>query len=92
VTRLCIDRLRASRSEREAYLGPWLPEPLLDDAAPPADHSSELASDLSMAFLVVLERLAPVERAAFSSARSFRLRLPGNRPPANARMATAATR
>jgi RNA polymerase sigma-70 factor (ECF subfamily) len=65
VTRLCIDRLRASRSEREAYLGPWLPEPVVSDAAPPADHSSELASDLSMAFLVVLERLAPIERAAF---------------------------
>jgi RNA polymerase sigma-70 factor (ECF subfamily) len=64
VTRLCIDRLRASRSEREAYLGPWLPEPLGDDASP-ADSASELASDLSMAFLVVLERLAPLERAAF---------------------------
>ncbi|HEY2782017.1 MAG TPA: RNA polymerase sigma-70 factor [Steroidobacteraceae bacterium] len=64
VTRLCIDRLRASRSEREAYLGPWLPEPLGDDASP-ADSASELASDLSIAFLVVLERLAPLERAAF---------------------------
>ncbi|HUL91331.1 MAG TPA: RNA polymerase sigma-70 factor [Burkholderiales bacterium] len=63
VTRLCIDRLRAARSEREAYVGPWLPEPLLGDA--PADRRAELASDLSVAFLVVLERLSPEERAAF---------------------------
>src|ERR1700742_5037339 len=65
VTRLCIDRLRASRSEREAYLGPWLPEPIVGEASPAADARSELDSDLSMAFLVVLERLAPLERAAF---------------------------
>jgi len=64
-TRLCIDRLRQLRTEREAYVGPWLPEPLAIDTAPPADHSSELASDLSVAFLAVLERLAPEERAAF---------------------------
>jgi RNA polymerase sigma-70 factor (ECF subfamily) len=64
-TRLCIDRLRQLRTEREAYEGPWLPEPLTIVTAPPADHSSELASDLSVAFLAVLERLAPEERAAF---------------------------
>jgi RNA polymerase sigma-70 factor, ECF subfamily len=64
-TRLCIDRLRQLRTERQAYVGPWLPEPLAIEAAPPADHSSELASDLSVAFLAVLERLAPEERAAF---------------------------
>ena len=64
-TRLCIDRLRQLRTEREAYEGPWLPEPLSIETAPPADHSSELASDLSVAFLAVLERLAPEERAAF---------------------------
>jgi RNA polymerase sigma-70 factor (ECF subfamily) len=64
-TRLCIDRLRQLRTEREAYVGPWLPEPLAVETAPPADHSSELASDLSVAFLAVLERLAPEERAAF---------------------------
>ena len=63
-TRLCIDRLRQRRAEREAYVGPWLPEPLVDEA-PPADAATELASDLSMAFLAVLERLAPEERAAF---------------------------
>jgi len=64
-TRLCIDRLRQLRAERLTYVGPWLPEPLAIDTAPPADHSSELASDLSVAFLAVLERLAPEERAAF---------------------------
>ena len=65
VTRLCIDRLRAARVERDAYFGPWLPEPLVGEAAPAADRAAELASDLSMAFLVVLQRLAPEERAAF---------------------------
>src|SRR5262245_61848937 len=64
-TRLCIDRLRQLRTEREAYVGPWLPEPLSLEAAPPADRAAELASDLSVAFLAVLERLAPEERAAF---------------------------
>jgi RNA polymerase sigma-70 factor (ECF subfamily) len=65
VTRLCIDHLRASRSERQAYRGPWLPEPVVGDATPSVDDSAELASDLSTAFLVLLERLAPLERAAF---------------------------
>jgi RNA polymerase sigma-70 factor (ECF subfamily) len=63
-TRLCIDRLRQLRAEREAYVGPWLPEPLVDEAPAP-DAATELASDLSMAFLALLERLAPEERAAF---------------------------
>jgi RNA polymerase sigma-70 factor (ECF subfamily) len=68
VTRLCIDRLRAARREREQYVGPWLPEPLIADAADaavPADASAELSSSLSVAFLVVLEQLEPDERAAF---------------------------
>lgn len=65
VTRLSIDRLRQAKLEREAYAGPWLPEPLVEAEAPPADAASELASSLSVAFLVVLERLAPEERAAF---------------------------
>jgi RNA polymerase sigma-70 factor, ECF subfamily len=65
VTRLSIDRLRQAKTEREAYIGPWLPEPLMTAAAPPADVPTELASSLSVAFLVVLERLAPEERAAF---------------------------
>jgi RNA polymerase sigma-70 factor, ECF subfamily len=62
-TRLCIDRLRQRRAEREAYVGPWLPEPLVEEP-PAADAATELASDLSVAFLVLLERLAPEERAA----------------------------
>ena len=65
VTRLCIDRLRAVRAERERYVGPWLPEPLIGEAAPAADAPAELFSSLSIAFLVVLEELAPDERAAF---------------------------
>src|SRR3954447_2996774 len=65
ITRLCIDRLRAAKAEREAYIGPWLPEPLVGNEVPPVDAHTELASDLSVAFLVVLERLAPEERAAF---------------------------
>jgi RNA polymerase sigma-70 factor (ECF subfamily) len=66
ITRLCIDKLRAIRTEREAYIDPWLPEPLTEiETAPPADAQIELASDLSVAFLVMLERLAPEERAAF---------------------------
>jgi RNA polymerase sigma-70 factor (ECF subfamily) len=64
VTRLSIDRLRAMRSERDAYVGPWLPDPLVESALP-ADAQAELSSDLSVAFLVVLERLSPEERAAF---------------------------
>jgi RNA polymerase sigma-70 factor (ECF subfamily) len=65
VTRLCIDRLRAARTEREHYVGPWLPEPLIGDTAPAADARAELSSSLSIAFLVVLEQLEPDERAAF---------------------------
>jgi RNA polymerase sigma-70 factor, ECF subfamily len=65
VSRLCIDRLRAARTERAHYIGPWLPEPLIGEAAPAADARAELSSSLSVAFLVVLEQLEPDERAAF---------------------------
>ena len=64
-TRVAIDRLRALKTERDAYTGPWLPEPIMRDAPPPPDRHLDLASDLSIAFLVLLERLAPEERAAF---------------------------
>lgn len=63
-TRLSIDRLRHTVTEREHYAGTWLPEPIATGPAFVADHRAELASELSMAFLVLLERLAPEERAA----------------------------
>jgi RNA polymerase sigma-70 factor (ECF subfamily) len=65
VTRLSIDRLRAARTEREAYTGGWLPEPLVEVDERTPEALAELASDLSVAFLHMLERLAPEERAAF---------------------------
>ncbi len=64
-TRLAIDRLRAAKAEREAYVGWWLPEPLVDLNRQTPEAAAELASDLSVAFLHLLERLAPDERAAF---------------------------
>src|SRR5690349_3528136 len=65
VTRLSINHLRSARVQRETYIGPWLPEPVV--TAPDADPQGavELAESLSMAFLVLLERLSPVERAVF---------------------------
>jgi RNA polymerase sigma-70 factor (ECF subfamily) len=62
-SRLAIDRLRRLKTEREAYVGPWLPEPIVTEAPP--DRHLDLADDLSIAFLTLLERLAPEERAAF---------------------------
>lgn len=66
VTRLAIDQLRSARVRRERYVGQWLPEPLLTDGerSDPAAHA-EQADSLSMAFLLLLERLNPVERAVF---------------------------
>jgi RNA polymerase sigma-70 factor (ECF subfamily) len=65
VTRLAIDRLRHLAVERAAYVGHWLPEPVATDGKQRADHRAEVASDLSLALLVLLERLGPEERAAF---------------------------
>jgi RNA polymerase sigma-70 factor (ECF subfamily) len=65
VARLCIDRMRSAKTERETYIGPWLPEPLVAASPPSPDRAAELASDISIAFLTLLERLAPEERAAF---------------------------
>lgn len=65
VTRLSIDCLRKASSERETYIGPWLPEPLIISDAPSPEEELELASNLSLAFMVLLERLSPIERAAF---------------------------
>jgi RNA polymerase sigma-70 factor (ECF subfamily) len=69
VTRLCIDRLRSAERTRLEYPGPWLPEPL----AEPNQESAELASSLTTAFLVLLEQLAPVERAVFLLREVFEL-------------------
>lgn len=65
-TRLAIDHLNSARVRKESYIGEWLPEPLLtDDNAPDAARHAEDADSLSMAFLLLLERLSPVERAVF---------------------------
>jgi RNA polymerase sigma-70 factor, ECF subfamily len=76
VTRLCIDRLRSAKTEREAYIGPWLPEPLVPAETMSPEAAAELASDVSFAFLMVLERLAPEERAAFLLHQVFDLDYP----------------
>jgi len=65
VTRLCLDRLKSARARREVYVGPWLPEPIVDAAAMSPDAATELADDLSFALLLALDRLSPLERAAF---------------------------
>jgi RNA polymerase sigma-70 factor, ECF subfamily len=65
VTRLCLDQLKSARSRREAYIGPWLPDPVLEGTMLDADTASDYAHDLSVALMLTLERLSPLERAAF---------------------------
>jgi RNA polymerase sigma-70 factor (ECF subfamily) len=70
VTNLCLDKLRSAAAQREQYVGIWLPEPLLDDEshfgwAPGPEMQAEFAQDVSVAFMLALERLSPLERAAF---------------------------
>jgi RNA polymerase sigma-70 factor, ECF subfamily len=65
VTRLSIDRLRSAKARREQYVGPWLPEPLATGEGSEATDAVALDETLSMAFLVLLESLTPVERAVF---------------------------
>ena len=65
VTRIAIDVLRSARVRREQYVGPWFPEPLLADPYEDPERSAELADSLSMAALLLLERLSPAERAVF---------------------------
>ena len=65
VTRLCLDRLKSAKAQREVYVGPWLPEPVFDSDGLAADAATELADDLSFALMLALERLSPLERAAF---------------------------
>jgi RNA polymerase sigma-70 factor (ECF subfamily) len=63
--RICLDMLTSARARREEYAGPWLPEPVVDTAALAPDSRTELAEDLSIALLLTLDRLSPLERAAF---------------------------
>ncbi|MEV8308299.1 RNA polymerase sigma-70 factor [Streptomyces flavidovirens] len=73
-TRLAIDRLRHVQAQREAYVGPWLPEPLETDFGPTAEDTAEravLADSVSLAVLVVLESLSPLERAVFVLREAF---------------------
>lgn len=70
VTNLCLDKLRSAAAQREHYVGVWLPEPLLEDEAlfgwtPSPETQAEFAQDVSVAFMLALERLSPLERAAF---------------------------
>ena len=64
-TRLAIDQLRSARAQRETYYGPWLPEPLLTSSEPDSAAPAEQADSLTFTFLVLLERLSPLERAVF---------------------------
>jgi RNA polymerase sigma-70 factor (ECF subfamily) len=65
VTRLCIDAKKSARARREEYVGPWLPEPLEDDLSVVDPPSAALAESVHVGFLLLLEKLAPVERAVF---------------------------
>jgi len=70
VTNLCLDKLRSAAAQREQYVGVWLPEPLLEDEdlfgwTPSPETQAEFAQDVSVAFMLALERLSPLERAAF---------------------------
>ncbi|MFE4797134.1 RNA polymerase sigma factor SigJ [Streptomyces sp. NPDC057908] len=74
ITRLAVDRLRQVQSRREAYVGPWLPEPLVTDFGPAVPDTAEqavLADSVSVAVLVVLESLSPLERAVFVLREAF---------------------
>jgi len=64
VTRLCLDRMKSAQARREVYVGQWLPEPVVDEDFG-AESAGDLAHDLSVALMLMLERLSPLERAAF---------------------------
>src|SRR6202042_3533324 len=65
ITNTSLNRLRSARARREAYVGPWLPDPLLTEASPDSSERAELTESVSLAMLVVLESLTPQERAVF---------------------------
>lgn len=71
ITRLAIDRLRSALRARQEYIGPWLPEPILIDPARGPESHAEMASSLSIAFLLILEKLTPTERAVFLLREAF---------------------
>lgn len=71
ITRLGIDQLRSARQRREEYVGVWLPEPIVDPNVPAPNEGAALADSLSMAFLMMLEELGPVERAVFLLREAF---------------------
>src|SRR5690606_24600635 len=62
VTRLCLDRVKSARARREQYVGTWLPEPFVEEVG--ASAGAEVAEDVSVALMLTLERLSPLERAA----------------------------
>lgn len=66
ITRLCIDQLRSARRQREEYVGTWLPEPIVNDSS-----SGDLGDTLGMAFMLLLEKLSPVDRAVFLLREAF---------------------
>src|SRR5438034_3115158 len=95
-TRLCLDQLRSARSRRGSYVGPWLPEPVIEgETDDPADRVT-LDDSVRMALLVVLERLTPAERAAFVLHDLFRFsfddvaRMVGRSPQACRQLASRA--
>ena len=73
ITRLCINHLQLARVQREEYVGPWLPEPIVDEAGLDPAESAQLADTLSLGFLVLLENLTPTERAVFILREGFDL-------------------
>jgi len=73
ITRLCINHLQSARVQRETYVGPWLPEPIVAEPGVPPTENAQLADTLSLAFLVLLETLTPTERAVFILREGFDL-------------------
>ena len=85
VTRLCLDRLKSARATREEYIGPWLPEPVLTSEVEGPDTMLQRAESVTLAFLVLLEKLSPEERAVFLLQGRLRIRPRGDRRHARAR-------
>ena len=72
LTRLCLDRMKSAQARREIYVGQWLPEPVVDEVFDD-DTAGDRAHDISVALMLVLERLSPLERASFRVATIFRI-------------------